>query len=57
MLGMTGARILRTNLVVYDGIMDIPSEATELIHILGVVKKPCNSTLLCQWVKLLQNGL
>ena len=53
MLGITDARILRTNLVVYDGIMDIPSEASKVIHILDIHKKPCNFALLCQWFQLL----
>ena len=46
-------KIPRTNLIIHDGIMNLSNEAIELIHILGVVKKPCNSTLLCQWLKLL----
>ena len=57
MLGVMGARIPRTNLIIHDGIMDISSKATEFIRILDVGEKPCNLALLRQWFELLQGLL
>jgi len=49
MLDMMGMRILRTNLVIHDGIMGVSSKATKFICILNIVEEPCDSALLYQW--------
>ena len=57
MLGVMGVRILRTNLIIHDGIMYISSKAAEFVCVLDIGEKPCNLALLCQWFKLLQSLL
>ena len=47
-VGGMGVRNLRTNLVIYDGIMDISCQAPKFICILNIVEKPRNFALLCQ---------
>jgi len=46
-------KILRTYLIIHDGIMDVSSKATKLICILDIAKKACNLALLYQWFQLL----
>jgi len=47
-LGMIGARISRTNLIIHDGVVDISNETAKIIHSLDVIEKTRNFALLCQ---------
>jgi len=49
--------VLIANLIVYHhGIMNIPDQTTQLVHILDIVEKTLNLPLICQWPKFLENS-
>ena len=50
-----GASILRTNLIIHHGIMDISSKTIKLIHILDAVQEPRDPASLFQRDEVLEN--